>query len=199
MGDLKSWQSFRAFARRVVSERRFILAADDREFLDQLLATAKHRIRTTAADTGLWRAQLGHAWRSEHTEDGEYIGDMPDAYLPKRMKPLKGRAREGRANPKGIRCLYLSNRKETAMSEVRPWVGSYVSLGHFKTARELRIVDCSVHHDNGFDIFFEEPLPEQRSAAVWAHVDQAFSEPVTEQDDFADYVPTQIIAESFKS
>ena len=48
------------------------------------------------------------------------------------MKPLGGRATDGRANPRGIPCLYLATTKETAMSEVRPWIGSYVSAGQFE-------------------------------------------------------------------
>ena len=45
------------------------------------------------------------------------------------MKPLERIALEGRTNPKGIPYLYLSSKKETAMSEVRPWIGGYISLG----------------------------------------------------------------------
>ena len=45
---------------------------------------------------------------------------------------------------------------------------------------------------------FYEPDPAEREKAVWAHIGQAFSEPMTRRDDSADYVPTQIIAELFK-
>ena len=34
--------------------------------------------------------------------------------------------------------------------------------------------------------------------AVWSAIDHGFSKPVTEGDDTADYVPTQVIAELFK-
>jgi hypothetical protein len=45
----------------------------------------------------------------------------------------------------------------------------------------------------------EEPSPEKRVQSVWTHIDMAFARPITRNDDSADYVPTQIIAELFKS
>jgi hypothetical protein len=57
------------------------------------------------------------------------------------MKPPNNMAREGRVNPKGIPCLYLADERNTAMAETRPWLGSYISLGEFKTVRGLRVID----------------------------------------------------------
>ena len=114
------------------------------------------------------------------------------------MKPLPDRATEGRANPKGIPVLYLSTHRKTAMSEVRPWLGSLVSCAHFETMRPLKIVDFSVNHGSGFVLYFSEPDASTREEAVWTQIDQAFSEPTTPADDVADYVPTQVIAELFK-
>jgi len=50
---------------------------------------------------------------------------------PERMKPLAGRACERRADPEGIPYLYLAAAKDTALGEVRPWLGSMISLGVF--------------------------------------------------------------------
>ena len=115
------------------------------------------------------------------------------------MKPLIGRATEGRVNPKGIPYLYLATDRDTALAEVRPWIGSFISIGQFKTLRELRIVNCTTDR-KGFHISLEgEPSPQAREEAVWAHIDRAFATPVSPSDDVADYVPTQIIAERFKA
>jgi RES domain-containing protein len=113
------------------------------------------------------------------------------------MKPPADRAQEGRVNPKGIPCLYLATMRETAISEVRPWLGTLVSVAQFRTTRPLRIVDCSVHHARQ-PLFLEEPSEADREQAVWAHIDRAFSEPTTRSDDTADYVATQILAELFR-
>jgi RES domain len=99
--------------------------------------------------------------------------------------------------PRGIPCLYLASTAETAIAEARPWIGSYVSVAQFRIVRPLRIIDCSQGH-NKQPLYLDEPDPAERTAAVWAHIDRAFSEPMTRSDDVADYVPTQIIAELFK-
>lgn len=89
------------------------------------------------------------------------------------------------------------------MSEVRPWIGSLVSCGQFRTNRELTVIDCA-RRQNEQPLFFDikkgfyEPGPTERTQAVWANIDRAFAEPTTRTDDIADYAPTQILAELFK-
>ena len=95
--------------------------------------------------------------------------------------------------------LYLSTHRKTAMSEVRPWLGSLVSCAHFRTTRDLQIVDFSVHHGSGFVLYFSEPDALEREEVIWRQIDQAFSKPTTSEDDTASYVPTQVIAELFRN
>lgn len=117
------------------------------------------------------------------------------------MKPLKDRAPEGRINPKGIPCLYLAIERDTALSEVRPWIGSLISVGQFKTSRNLVLIDCSVKHAEGLihHLRTREHTTEEKEAGVWAQIDGAFAAPVNPSDDLAAYVPTQIIGEFFKN
>lgn len=198
MIEFKSWNSYSAFARRIRRESRFIRTPEDEDFLREVLRTSRTRIRKLPLGFGLWRAQLGHTWRPFYQDD-TYIADIPSAYLPDRMKPQEGRATEGRANAKGIPALYLSTEQKTAMSEVRPWLGSLVSCARFRTTRSLKIVDFSVYHDRSFSIHFSEPDASTKEKSVWSKIDRAFSEPATSGNDTADYVPTQVIAELFKS
>jgi RES domain-containing protein len=114
------------------------------------------------------------------------------------MTPRRDRATGGRANPKGIPYLYLATNRKTALAEVRPVVGSLISVAQFRTNQTLNLVDCSSDHESS-RIYLEEPEPEKREEAVWADINRAFSSPVTWSEDEADYVPTQIIAELFKS
>jgi hypothetical protein len=113
------------------------------------------------------------------------------------MKPLRDRASEGRANPKGIPYLYLATREKTAILEVRPWIGSYVSVGQFKLRGDCLLVDCS-RYPGEVPFYFKEPNAAERERAVWIAIDRAFAEPTTREDDVADYAATQIIAEVFK-
>jgi len=113
------------------------------------------------------------------------------------MKPLCDRAREGRANPKGIPYLYLATHQDTAIAEVRPWIGSHVSVAQFTLKRDVRVVNC-VTDDHRIVVYSREPEPQERERAVWRDIDRAFSQPVTSGDDTADYAPTQTIAEFFR-
>ncbi len=124
------------------------------------------------------------------------------------MKPLPEKASEGRVNPRGIPCLYLATDEKTAISEVRPWVGSYVTVAEFETRKPLRLVDCSrceihplIQTASDLDLLFKlkPPPPKEATETVWRWIDVAFSEPVDRDDSTAGYVPTQVIAELFKT
>jgi hypothetical protein len=56
-------------------------------------------------------------------------------------KPPVEKTKHGRANPKGISYLYLSSNRETAVTEVRPFVGAFVTVGMFKNNESLHVVD----------------------------------------------------------
>ena len=196
--SFKSWNSYWAFSHIVRHRSRYIHSADVKDFLSNVLITSKERVRVIEAGSVFWRSQLGNDRRPVF-QDGEEIAEEPAPFSRERMKPVQYAASEGRANPKGIPYLYLATDKETAMSEVRPWLGSNISVGQFNTVKELRLIDCSVNHAKGGFFYFKEPSEKEKDFAVWAHIDRAFSEPVTLSDKSSDYVPTQIIAELFKS
>lgn len=160
-----------------------------------VIATAK----VTPAKAGyvLWRAQLGHDWRTEM--QGEETFEVPAPHPPARMKPLPEKATDGRVNPRGIACLYLASHKETAALEVRPLIGSYVSVGQFEVLRDIRVVDCTLYMDPPAKRLQKtRTMPEDPEKTVWLDINNAFSKPVERGDDSLDYVPTQILAEAFK-
>lgn len=95
--------------------------------------------------------------------------------------------------------MYLATDKETAMAEVRPWLGSYISVGQFKTIKDLLLIDCSVKRAQKLVIYLKEPGSAKKEETVWAHIDKAFSEPVNPDESTADYAPTQVLAEAFRS
>jgi hypothetical protein len=197
MVEFDSWNSYWIFAQSVKHKARYVFEDKVDKFLRTVLATSKGRKTVLPSGQFLWRAQQGDHWETVCVDGEEFEnqGPLPAA----RMKPLPHSAREGRVNPKGIPCLYLASDKDTAMAEVRPWIGSYISVGQFKTLRDLVLVNCSVEHTSGFMIYVKEPAPAEREKAVWAHIDQAFSRPVTPDESSADYAPTQILAEAFRS
>ncbi len=196
MAEFDSWRDYWNFAQSVKHNARYVFEDRVDKFLRTVIATSEARKRVLPSGRHLWRAQQGHDWETFSYEGSIDLAPLP----PGRMKPLLHSAREGRVNPKGIACLYLATDKDTAMAEVRPWIGSYLSVGQFKTIKDLAFVDCSVEHANIVShVYSKEPGPVEREKAVWAYIDHAFSEPLSMDESSANYAPTQILAEAFRS
>lgn len=189
-----SWKAFSNFERAVSRNRRYIRTRDADRFLEGVRASCSSRQGNISEGRGFWRAQLGHSWRFID----EIGGEIPAAFSSNRMKPLSDRALEGRANSKGIPVLYLCTNKEAAMSEVRPWLGSMISLAQFETTRSLRVVDCTRTKVQRTSLFIEPPPDEEVDQIVWSDIDRAFTKPVTRSDDSGEYVATQILTELFR-
>ena len=88
------------------------------------------------------------------------------------------------------------------VTEVRPWIGSEISVAQFKALRDLRAVDLSRGHNQvsfghlTFNHLLGEEAPdaETKKKAVWIDIDSAFSRPVTLSDDTATHYQFQWIA-----
>ena len=195
MSEFKTWQSYNIFATSVKLQARYIFEDHVYEFLQSVINTSESRKLNLQSGQVFYRAQLGYTMIKCNFLS---IREHPKAFPPERMKPLSHKAREGRVNPKGIPYLYMATDKETAMAEVRPWLGSYISIGKFEIVKDLVIVDCSSNPTLGPFMYLEEPPPKEREKIVWHYIDSAFSEPVSPDDSSSDYVPTQILAESFQ-
>ncbi len=143
VGDMtfKSVDSYRDFARAVRRDYRHARTADQEKFLKSLEATSHSRSLTMKAGYVLWRAQIGYDWRK--VEQDGIDEEERTAFSPQRMKPIPEKAADGRVNPRGIPCLYLATKKQTSALEVRPLIGSYVSIAQFKVVKDLNIVNCS--------------------------------------------------------
>ncbi|HCS65910.1 MAG TPA: hypothetical protein DIW64_18610 [Cellvibrio sp.] len=118
-----------------------------------------------------------------------------DLYKRKEMgAPPNGKAGSGRMNPEGISYLYLANSSNTAIAEIRPWKGATLSVGKFKTQKELRIVSLSKS--------IEITDPTDTKTTTKFVIDSIlhalyFSIPAHGEDKFS-YLASQYIAEQFK-
>jgi RES domain-containing protein len=184
----ETYEAFNYF-RRETFDRRFFRSEQSCRFLSGVLDTCVSRILTMPKGNVLFRAQLGHDWRK-----GDLGNDVPCPYTVDRMKPLVDRAHEGRVNPKGIPCLYLSSTREAAISEMRPGISVHLSVARMETVRDLKIIDCNKKH-GAFVGLFPPPEGANIDDTVWATIDKAFGEPVVRVEDRADYAATQVIAE----
>jgi len=200
--SFKSPNDYKNFCHAIRHGNRYIHNEKVMSFLDELLETSGERQVILKKGHILWRAQLGNDRRVEHDEYGnEQQTDELCPYPRERMKPILYSATEGRANPKGIPYLYLATDQKAAMSEIKPWVGLSISVGQFKIKKDLCIIEFTEFSHEKFSSIKNKDLPrdEKRKFNVWSDIDNAFSEPVNSSDRQSYYVPTQIIAEFFKS
>lgn len=76
--------------------------------------------------------------------------------------------------------------------------GALVSVAELRVQRELTNVNCISPYPR-LRVRATEPSAPERERAVWKDIDNAFSRPVTPHEHTADYVPTQVLAECFRS
>jgi hypothetical protein len=181
----------------VIEHGRYRYSAEHEEFLKTVEETSLKHEYNLPAGTTLFRSQLGHRTKPATKGSGR-ITDAPVPFPRVRMTPEPRSAKEGRINPKGIPCLYLADNQKTAMSEVRPWIGAIVSIGHFRTVRELKLTDCTAASSGISLADISKRDQPQFEDFIWGQISASFSEPVTDSDMKADYAPTQLLAEVFK-
>ena len=105
-------------------------------------------------------------------------------------KPPADMASPGRINPEKICYLYLSEDADTAVYEVRPLIGQYVSIATFTTKDEMKLYDLTIDHNT----FFIDNQ-ENDSLMLYA-IQKCFSVPNT--GCAIEYLPTQYLSEKIK-
>lgn len=111
-------------------------------------------------------------------------------------------ATPGRANPRGIRYLYLCGDDQTPFYEVRPYYLDRVDIGEFIIQENsLKIVDFTekvnlfkVFYDDGEDVFKQKV----KRRVLFDAFSSDLSKPLRSFDSELEYIPTQYICEYFK-
>lgn len=204
--EFRSWTSYRDFAQDVRNDRRYVWSHETRQFLDAILSTRHGRESTIPHGSTFWRAQVGVHYHPRYDSEGKQYDEVPIGFSEERMKPRTHRGSEGRANSAGIPVLYVASSVRTAISEVRPWIGSEISVARLKVIRDLIAIDLSSGSGKSAmrcltwpQVFGDAPVDaETKERAVWMDVDNAFSQPITLEDHTGGYVPTQILSELFR-
>ncbi|MCP4612452.1 MAG: RES family NAD+ phosphorylase [Planctomycetes bacterium] len=202
-----NWSDYLKFRKELQNKYRYFRTDWANSYLVALKHTCKKRIDKIKKDTELWRSRL----------EGTLVPCSKDdmtiqEYSCKEMAaPPPNLSRASRIGVTGIPVLYLSSDKNTAMSEVRPWKNQPVSLAKVHPTKDLNIVDCQQTGLDGtisdldklyptaFRMRKETILDSEQEASAWAWIDYAFSKPVSQLDDPLEYIPTQVIAEFFKT
>ena len=141
-------------------------------------------------DDKFYRARVHH--KEEPAFGKEDMGCPPTPEL----------ATPGRANPNGIRYLYLCCDDKTPFYEVRPYFLDRVDIGEFLILEDnVKIVDFTervnlfkVFYDAGEDIFKQKV----KRRVLFDAISTDLSKPLRSFDTELEYVPTQYICEYFK-
>jgi hypothetical protein len=117
------WQNFCEF---IIRTNRYVLNKNWADFIDIILFSASKRESILKKGVNLARARIGSHYDEYEDKNGN-LKIVSGPFLPKElMAPPSQKAKDGRINPCGISYLYLSNNVETAIIEVRPWIGQKI-------------------------------------------------------------------------
>ena len=122
-----------------------------------------------------------------HSKSNPFRGLTKEASFvpPKEVKVLGGRA-----NPKYVKYLYVSEDPTTTLFEVRPFIFDSVNIAQIRINSPLKIANIAV------DLELSGNKDATIEMYVMGMIQEAFSKPTSNPDD---YIPTQIIAEYIKS
>lgn len=126
---------------RTRKENAYQIEAEAKLLLEPHLPLLRKQV---AAGTVVHRARIGFAERNyqvfERPNDAWFYLPYEGAELGAAPPVI---AASGRMNRAGVSFLYAASNQETALSEVRPHPGHVVSVGEFRSSRNLVVADFS--------------------------------------------------------
>jgi RES domain-containing protein len=193
------WNSFCEY---IIKTNRYVLDKHWKKFIDVILFSAAKRETILKEGNILVRARIGSHYEEKEDPEGELRIDYGPLHCKDMVAPPSDKARDGRINPRGISYLYLSNDIETAILEVRSWIGQDVSVGYFEILSNLKCIDTSKDKE-GHYICLGKKQPALTSEViekyVWSRINESFSRPISTEDEHTNYIPTQYLSECFKT
>jgi hypothetical protein len=138
----------------------------------------------------IYRARIGYREHAGHRRplSARGLGPPPPEKTP-----------AGRANVKGRPVFYAADDAATAIAEVRPAIGNYVSVGTFRLKRTVKIVDvvAPLAPPNPFSLYVGEDL---HAAEMLEPFGKELGLPLTRTDQPArDYKASQVICRTIRS
>ena len=158
----------------------------DTKVLKLLNDSDTNPVRTIDPGTHLYRSRIIENEEKIGNEDGFWGYGAKDSFVP----PAKV-TRDLRANYRYIPYLYCSNLPYISLVEVRPHIGSNVSIATINVKSSLKLLDFTIKNQS-------LKLLDQKKK-LFEDLSMLFSKPVKSDDDTIDYIPTQYIAEYVKA
>ncbi|KSU85157.1 RES domain-containing protein [Fictibacillus enclensis] len=207
---MKAYEMWSGFKEEVLYKNRFII---NHEVLDYIKKMAQICRKTIEKDTILYRARqfsgdeyfLYYLHNPDKTTEKGLVTSAYKARLNKNQQtgfwgfngeesfvpPSNNLIGDGRANPSFIKYLYTAEEPYTALVEVRPYLGSKVSVAEIRVNEPLVVADFSYDSHDSYKKLdsFEKNL--------MFMIMEDFSKP--SDSDKRSYIPTQYVSEFIKS
>lgn len=158
----------------------------DVRVLDLLKESSTNPERIFMPKDKLFRCRLVTSGSKVEEEKGFWGLTAKESFIPPILY-----TKDMRANYKYIPYLYCANHPYTALIEVRPRIGSLVSVATIEVVEKIKLLDFTQHTN-----------PKNMSEAkrnLFSDLSYLYSKPVASEDDTLDYIPTQYIAEYVKN
>jgi len=187
-----NYQDWDSFCNYLIGENRYILNDKYKKLTEEILKLAKDREVFLEQGSIFWRAKTSKGLRV--AEDGEIVSDK---YTQEEMSaPPKEKAKDGRANPAGISYLYLAEDLETAVAEIKPFIGDRITIASFTLNKKIKIVDIRKNAPSLLEAI--QSKDKNSFDHLWFGIKMYFSVPIKPEDPKR-YIPTQYLAELFKN
>lgn len=181
-------EDFLRFTMEVKQEYRTFLSSQSLAFLEWYKEAACKHVTNIPKDKKFFRARKCEKDDQPISIEG--------------IKPVPDLGSEGRANAYNINMLYLSDERDIAASEIRPGLRESVTVATFLTNRDIQIIDFAAERPSYYHYFRlnknDNPKQYHQKDCLLA-IGDAFSKPLSIDDCKREYIPTQVLAEYFKS
>jgi len=158
------------------------------------LQTGGKRTVITGGGPGTDIAHLYRARWSRNPKELEQFITIPDRELGPPPHQFSG---ANRMSPRGISVFYGASSVDTAISEIRPPVGSSVVSAKFKIIRSLRLLNLPALEDilDRGSMLDPEYIVRREQATFLKTLTNWIVKPVLPGEEDFSYIPTQVIAE----
>lgn len=112
--------------------------------------------------------------------------------------PPNEKAGNGRANPKGIPCLYLADSEETSAKEIRAGLHDKITIGKFSLKKNIKIIDL-VNIDKVSPFSIENIKAHYVNKKHLKRISAELSKTLRNNSSDLEYLPTQYVADFIKS
>jgi hypothetical protein len=190
----KDISEFDSFVNKLLKETRFF--NNNQPVLEQIKRIFDGNTIFLTPDDSLYRARKikpeDYNFKDEEknklSDEAEFYGfDKKNSFVCQEKD-----AKANRANSIGIPCLYVAREEKTAIAEIRPFLGSEISIAIIRPLRNLKIFDLYFHPEKTYDDIIKPPR-----SALWLNIAIEFSIPY-EESSRNEYLLTQCLSEYFQ-